>query len=197
MAAGDRAQIEVTSRKQLHDWLVRNHGQPESIWLVSFKKPDRRYIPYNDVVEEALCFGWVDSLPRKLDEKRSMLLLSPRKPKSAWSKLNRERVEKLTAAGLMMPTGLKVVAAAKQNGQWSKLDTVEALAIPPDLDAALAADVPAQTNFENFPRSVKRGILEWILQAKKPETRAARISETVSKAKQNLRANQWRQPSGK
>jgi uncharacterized protein YdeI (YjbR/CyaY-like superfamily) len=196
--AGDHLErVEVTSRKALRQWLSKHHTQVQSIWLVTFKKPDARYLPYNDVVEECLCFGWVDSLPRKLDEQRSMLLLSPRKPKSAWSKLNRDRIEKLASLGLMMPAGLAMVARAKKDGLWSKLDAVEELTLPPDLVAAFKPHPQAFTYFEAFPKSAKRGILEWILQAKKPETREARISETVEKAKTNIRANQWRQPSGR
>jgi uncharacterized protein YdeI (YjbR/CyaY-like superfamily) len=197
MVAGDHyARIEIASRDALRHWLTRHHEQKDSIWLVTWKKPDPRYIPYGDVVEEALCFGWVDSLPRKLDERQSMLLLSPRKARSAWSKLNRDRVERLMAAGLMMPAGLKVVEDAKAAGLWTKLDAVEALEIPDDLAKAFLKSKTAHTNFDAFPKSTRRGILEWILQAKKPETRAARIAETVEKAKDNIRANQWRQPSG-
>jgi uncharacterized protein YdeI (YjbR/CyaY-like superfamily) len=197
MAGEHYQRVEVTTRKALREWLSKHHTQNASIWLVTWKKPDPRHVAYNDVVEEALCFGWVDSLPRKLDARRSMLLLSPRKPKSAWSKLNRDRVERLMAEDLMMPAGLLVVEAAKASGQWTKLDTVEALEIPPDLDNAFLSSKTARNHFDAFPKSVKRGILEWILQAKKPETRMARIAETVEKAKDNIRANQWRQPSGK
>jgi uncharacterized protein YdeI (YjbR/CyaY-like superfamily) len=189
----DQQQVEITSRAAWRKWLLQHHSTSGSIWLVTYKKPDPRHVPYNDIVEEALCFGWVDSLPRKLDEARSMLLLAPRKPKSAWSKLNKQRVEKLIAAGLMQPAGLKLVEAAKQNGLWDKLNEVEDLKLPDDLAKALTKSKTAAKHFEAFPRSVKRGILEWILQAKKPETRAARISETVEKAKDNIRANQWRQ----
>jgi uncharacterized protein YdeI (YjbR/CyaY-like superfamily) len=190
MAAEDREKVEVTSRKGLRDWLNKHHGQTDSIWLVTYKKPDARYIPYNDVVEEALCFGWVDSLPRRLDEQRSMLMLSPRKPKSAWSKLNKDRVERLTQAKLMMPAGLKAVEAAKTSGHWNKLDGIETLELPEDLKKALRTSRMAEANFEAFPRSAKRGILEWIIQAKRPDTRTARIAETVEKAKVNIRANQ-------
>jgi uncharacterized protein YdeI (YjbR/CyaY-like superfamily) len=197
MAGEHYQRIEVTTRKALREWLSKHHTQNASIWLITWKKPDTRHVAYNDVVEEALCFGWVDSLPRKLDAQRSMLLLSPRKPKSAWSKLNRDRAERLMAEGLMAPAGLKVVKAAQVSGMWTKLDTVEALEIPPDLDNAFLSSKTARNHFDAFPKSVKRGILEWILQAKKPETRMARIAETVEKAKDNIRANQWRQPSGK
>jgi len=192
-ALDDLKRVEVESVAQLRQWLKRHHVGRESIWLVIWKKPDPRNIPYDAIVEEALCFGYVDSLPRKLDDTRSMLLLAPRKLKSSWSKLNKQRVEKLMAEGRMEPAGLAVVEAAKKSGTWDKLNDVEELSIPDDLAAALKKNKQAAQNFEAFPRSVKRAILEWILNAKKPETRAARIAETVAKAETNIRANQWRQ----
>jgi uncharacterized protein YdeI (YjbR/CyaY-like superfamily) len=184
-------QVEIDSRKALRQWLQKHHEKHSAIWLVTFKKPDVRYIPYDEIVEEVLCFGWIDSLPRKLDDKRSMLLLAPRKPRSAWSGLNKQRVGKLMAAGLMRPAGLAAIETAKASGTWNKLDAVENLTIPKDLAACLKGK--ARENFDAFPRSVKRGILEWIEQAKKPETRQKRIEETVTKAAGNIRANQWRQ----
>ena len=188
----DLPRIEVTSRSQWRRWLKANHAKSGPVWLVTFKKPDPRAVPANDVVEEALCFGWIDSLPRKLDAARSMLLLAPRKPKSAWSAINKARAKRMIEVGLMSPAGQAVIDAAKASGTWDKLNGVEALTIPPDLARALARDRTAARNFEAFPRSVKRGILEWILQARKPETREKRITETVSKAAENIRANQWR-----
>ena len=185
--------VEINSRAELRNWLMKNHRQKESIWLVNYKKPDVRNVAYDDIVEEALCFGWVDSLPRVLDERRSMLRLSPRKPKSAWSAVNKLRVEKLTAAGLMQTAGLAIVKTAKATGTWDKLNDVEALQMPADLAISLEKNKLARSHFELFPRSVKRAILEWILNAKKPETRTARVAETVSKAEKNIRANQWRQ----
>ncbi|MDE2385014.1 MAG: YdeI/OmpD-associated family protein [Alphaproteobacteria bacterium] len=189
----EHARVEISSRAELRAWLSKHHGQPQSIWLVTRKKPDPRNVPYNDIVEEALCFGWVDSLPRALDEKRSMLRLSPRKPGSAWSKLNKQRVATLIASGLMQPAGLAVVEAAKASGTWDRLNEVEELHVPDDLAATLKKNKMAKGYFDLFPRSVKRAILEWILSAKKQETRASRIAETVSKAEKNIRANQWRQ----
>jgi uncharacterized protein YdeI (YjbR/CyaY-like superfamily) len=189
----DYARVEISSRTAWRKWLARHHAQQEAIWLVIFKKPDLRYVAYEEIVEEALCFGWIDSLPRKLDDTRSMLLLAPRKATSAWSKLNKQRVEKLIARGLMQPAGIKLVEAAQKNGLWDKLNDVDELKLPDDLVKALSKNKSAQTHFEAFPRSVKRAILEWIVQAKKPETRAARILDTVVKAKDNIRANQWRQ----
>lgn len=121
-----------------------------------------------------------------------MLWFAPRKSGTGWSKLNKERVERLIAQGLMLPAGLAKVEAAKRDGSWTALDAIEALEIPPDLDKALSEQPEAKQHFEAFPRSVKRGILEWIAAAKKPETRAKRIAETAQLAAQNLRANQWR-----
>jgi uncharacterized protein YdeI (YjbR/CyaY-like superfamily) len=189
--------VEVTSSADWRKWLSKNHTQKQGIWLVRYKKPDPRHVSWSDAVDEALCFGWIDSVPRKLDEERSMLLVTPRNPKSAWSGINKEKVEKLMAAGRMAPAGLRMVEEAKASGTWDTLVAVEKLEMPADLTKAFAASKTAKQNFEAFPPSAKRGILEWISQAKKPETRAARIAETVSKAKDNIRANQWRQPSGK
>jgi uncharacterized protein YdeI (YjbR/CyaY-like superfamily) len=144
-------------------------------------------------VEEALCFGWVDSKPGKIDEERSSLYFAPRKPKSGWSKPNKVRIERMIAAGLMTPAGLAKIETAKKDGSWEKLDGVEMLEVPPDLEQAFKQFKSSKANFEAFPRSVKRGILEWIVQAKKPETRAKRVEETVRLAAENKRANQWRQ----
>lgn len=179
----------------MRQWLAENNGSASGAWIITFKKPDPRHLSYDTLVDEALCFGWIDSLPRALDAQRSMRLLTPRKPKSAWSGVNKARIERLIADNKMAPPGLKAVAAAKASGQWNKLDAVEALVIPEDLASALAAVPVARQHFEAFPRSVKRAILEWISLAKKADTRAARIAETVDKARNNLRANQWRQVS--
>lgn len=188
----DLPRVQVTSRAEWRAWLQRHHTQTQAIWVVTWKKPDPRYIPNGDIVEEALCFGWIDSLPRKLDDTRTMLLLAPRKPKSAWSALNKARAEKMIAAKRMAPAGQKMIDLAKEVGTWSKLDDVEALKLPPDLAHAFARNKAAAKCFEAFPRSAKRGILEWILQAKTPETRLKRITETVTRAAKNERANQWR-----
>ena len=190
--AHDFPRIVVASRAELRTWLAAHHTRTQSIWLVTWKKGDPRHVPYGHIVEEALCFGWVDSLPRKLDAERSMLLLSPRRNGSAWSKANKARVERLIGEGLMTEAGLAKVEAAKQSGLWTKLDAVDALVVPADLAAALQGHAPARQHWDAFPRSVRRGILEWIEQAKRPETRSRRIQETASKAQRNERANQWR-----
>ena len=121
-----------------------------------------------------------------------MLRMAPRKPGSNWSRLNKERVERLIAAGRMEKAGLRKVEAAKADSSWNALDEVEETIVPPDLAAELEALPPAKAQFEGFPRSVRRGILEWILNAKRSETRAARIRQTAESAQRGERANQWR-----
>ena len=192
------ARVEITSRPEWRAWLEENHSDAPGIWLVTHKKgaAPERHVPYDDVVEEALCFGWVDSLPRKLDDARSMLLVTPRKPGSSWSRVNKERVERLEAAGRIAPAGSAAIERAKRDGSWTALDDVEAGVEPDDLREALDANPDARRHWDAFPRSVKRGILEWIGTAKKPETRRKRVTETATLAAENVRANQWRGPKG-
>ena len=185
--------IHPLTRAEWRAWLEQNWTRTEGVWLISYKKDTGRpRFDYDEAVEEALCFGWIDSKPNKLDAERSLLWFAPRKPGTGWSKPNKDRVKKLIAAGLMTPAGLAKIEAAKQDGSWNALDAVEALEIPSDLAKALASYVSAAANFDAFPRSVKRGILEWIVSAKKPETRAQRVAETARLAQDNIRANQWR-----
>jgi uncharacterized protein YdeI (YjbR/CyaY-like superfamily) len=187
--------VHPTTRAQWRAWLGAHHEERDGVWLVSWKavtgKPAVRYA---EAVEEALCVGWVDSKPGSLDEERGRLWFTPRSPRSSWSRLNKERVVRLTEAGLMLPAGLAAVEAAKARGTWTALDEVEELRVPADLAAALAADPEASRAGDTFPRSTVRAILEWISNAKKPETRAARVATTVSEAHAGRRANQPRQP---
>ena len=184
--------VEVASREELRAWLQANHAKPDSIWLVTWRKADPvRHLPYDAIVEEALCFGWVDSLPRKLDAQRTMLLLSPRKPGSAWSGVNKARVARLEQDGLLHPAGRAKIEAARRDSSWSFLDDVERLEVPPDMAEAFASDPVARNHFDAFPPSTRRGILEWIKQARQPATRARRIAETVRLAHDDIRANQF------
>lgn len=191
--------VEVTTRAQWRAWLAEHHASAAGIWLATYKKraAPERHVPYDDVVEEALCFGWVDSKGGSLDDRRSLLLMTPRKPRSGWSRPNKQRIERLEAAGLMAEAGRAAVALAKANGSWSALDDVENLVEPPELRLALDADADARREWDAFPRSAKRGILEWISHAKRPETRARRVAETATLAAQGVRANQWRPPAGR
>lgn len=183
--------IHPKSRAEWRKWPEKNHTRNEGIWLISYKKATgEARVDYDESVEEALCFGWIDSKGNKLDEERTMLWFAPRRAGTGWSKLNKDRVEKLIRAGLIAPAGQAKINAAKKDGSWNALDAVEALEIPSDLAEALSKNERARGYFEAFPRSAKRAILQWIASAKKPETRTKRIEETVTKAEQNIRANQ-------
>jgi uncharacterized protein YdeI (YjbR/CyaY-like superfamily) len=196
MASVPPDSVHPLTRSAWRDWLSEHHTRQAGVWFISFKKASGRpRVSYDESVEEALCFGWIDSKPNKLDDERTMLWFAPRKAGTGWSKPNKDRVERLIAAGRMEPAGLAKVRAAQEDGSWSALDGVEALAVPDDLRIALGAYPAASANFDAFPRSVKRGILEWILNARRPETRAARIAESARLTQDGERANQWR-PKG-
>ena len=184
--------IHPDSATAWRTWLEQHHADGRGVWLVSDRQATgKRSMAYDEAVEIALCFGWIDSKPRALDDGRSMLWFSPRRKGSAWSRKNKERVERLVADGRMHAAGLARVAEAQADGSWSHLDAVERLEVPPDLQAAFLAQPPAATCFAAFPRSTKRAILEWIGNAKTAETRAKRVHETARLAAQNIRANQW------
>jgi uncharacterized protein YdeI (YjbR/CyaY-like superfamily) len=187
-AGVDLPRVEVTTRAAWRRWLEKNHASAGSIWLVIEKKASGGKVSYDDVIEEGLCFGWVDSRTRPLDERRYMLLFSPRKAKSGWSRTNKERVERLVRDGLMAAPGLAKVESAKGDGSWTSLDAIENLEVPPDLAAALARNAAAGKYFKSFRRSVQKVILLWIATAKRPETRAKRIDETVRLAAKGLSA---------
>jgi uncharacterized protein YdeI (YjbR/CyaY-like superfamily) len=186
--------FEVETVEQLRTWLRRHHASSPGAWLVTYKRADPRYVARGDVVDELLCFGWIDSLPRAVDAVRTSILITPRKPGSRWSRVNREKVDRLTASGRMHRAGLTAVERSRADGTWEALDAVEDLAEPEDLATALDRSPAARREWDGFPRSARRAILEWILAAKKPETRAARVGETVAQAAVGVRANQWRQP---
>ncbi len=179
-------------RAAWRSWLEAHHTRDAGVWLILVKKGvGLPRIDVSEAVEEALCFGWIDSKPAKLDAQRSMLWFSPRKKKSGWSDVNKKRIERMIAAGLMTPAGLAKIEAAKADSSWEKLDAISALVVPADLTEALAAYTGAADYFEAFPASAKRGILEWISNAKRPETRKQRVDETARLAAENRRANQW------
>ena len=193
MAANDYPDVHPEARAAWRSWLAEHHASSRGVWLVSWKKhTGKPAVGYEAAVEEAICFGWVDSLPRKLDADRSKLLFTPRKPASGWSRPNKERVARMERAKQIEPAGRAVIDAARRDGSWSKLDAIENLEVPADLAAAFDANPPAAERWEAFPRSVKRGILEWIAQAKRPATRQKRVRETAERAARNERANQWR-----
>jgi uncharacterized protein YdeI (YjbR/CyaY-like superfamily) len=180
------------SRKAWRAWLKKNHLKEQAVWLIIYRKETG--IPsvyYSEAVDEALCFGWIDSKPNKRDDESFYQFFSKRNPKSNWSKVNKAKVEQLLQQGLIAPAGLEAIDLAKQNGTWTALDAVSALTIPDDMMALLKNNKKAADNFTAFPPSVKRGILEWILNARRPETRLKRIEETIRLAAENIRANQY------
>lgn len=186
-------ELPVDTIEDWRRWLIAHHQQSPGVWLITAKKDHGPYIPYDDLVDEAICFGWVDSRPRTVDDHRSSRLMTPRRPGSSWSRVNKERVRRLTAAGRMAPAGLAAVRAAEQDGSWTALDDVEALREPADLSDAFRADPAARDHWDAFPRSARRAILEWLGTARTDGTRARRIQQIVTEAAAGRRANQWRQ----
>ena len=188
--------VHAETRAQWRAWLEQHGHEAKGVWLVSWlKRTGRPAVPYAEAVTEALAFGWVDSKGNKLDDERTMLYFAPRKRGSGWARPNKLRVAELERTGLMTEAGRRVVEAAKADGSWTLLDDVEDLVVPPDLAAAFDAVPGSREQWEAFPRSAKRGILEWIVQAKRPATRADRIEQTARLAGQGQRAGQWRRPA--
>jgi uncharacterized protein YdeI (YjbR/CyaY-like superfamily) len=179
--------IRPKSRKAWRDWLDRNHASSTGVWLVYAKKHSRLpSLTYNDAVEEALCFGWIDSRINPIDETFYMQMFTPRKPKSAWSALNKARVERMRAAGLMTPAGLAAVKSAKSSGAWDASKHVEELTFPPDLERAIEANPDASRNWVTYSASRRKGVLYRLAGAKRPETRAKYLQEIVENMASNM-----------
>lgn len=172
-AAQNAPKVEVRSRRELRTWLAKHHADHGSAWLVTWKKHTAHYLSIGDAIEELLCWGWIDSQTRSVDIDRTSVLIAPRNPKSAWSRVNKEKVETARASGAMTEAGEALIATAMASGMWTFLDDVERLDRPADLGAAIG-DLVAEC--EAYPRSVKRGTLEWIKTAKTDATRAKRIA---------------------
>lgn len=170
--------VEVRNRAELKAWLMKHHEQSESIWLVTFKKAaGKDHLPYDEIVQEALAWGWVDSLPRALDDKRTMIRLSPRRRGSAWSKPNRDRVQSLIQAGKMQPAGLAAVETAKEDGSWDHLKQTETGIAPDDLAEQLGSC--GCKVWEGYSMAVRRRTLEWLINAKQKTTRERRIAHIL------------------
>jgi uncharacterized protein YdeI (YjbR/CyaY-like superfamily) len=181
------AQVEVTSVQQLRDWLIANHSQQASVWLVTYKKhTGNRYVSIQAVLDELLCFGWIDGIRRKLDESRTMQLIAPRQAQH-WAKSYKDRAAKLQAAGRMHPSGLNAIEASKHSGLWDFMDDVDALILPDDLVAGLKAHPGATDYFDTLANASKRFTLRWIKLAKTPATRAKRIERTSALAARNMK----------
>ncbi|HET9173849.1 MAG TPA: YdeI/OmpD-associated family protein [Candidatus Saccharimonadales bacterium] len=185
-------EIYMSNRQDWHQWLLNNASDSKGIWLV-YDKGANRVLSSADITEEALCFGWIDSVPGRVSDTQSKIYVSPRKPQSAWSKLNKERVARLTKSKLMKPAGLEAVRVAKLNGAWNKLNNSDNFELPQELSDLLAANPKAKVFYDKMPPSSHRIILEWIYAAKTEETRLKRIGETVELAAKGIKANHYRQ----
>jgi len=171
-------------RKAWRKWLEKNHAKTQCVWLIYYKKSSgKTRLEYSDAVEEALCFGWIDSTLRPIDDEKYMQRFTPRKPKSGWSGLNKKRIQRMIEQGLMTSAGLEKIELAKKNGSWESLDKIYApvdqLRIPDSLEKAFSRNMKAKTNFENFPVFTRRQFLYWINSAKRDETKKARIKQAV------------------
>lgn len=183
--------ITAQSAAEWRTWLAQNHATEKNVWLIIYhKKSDKKSVYYDEAVDEAMCYGWVDSSIRKRDGESYYQYFSQRSPKSNWSRVNKEKIARLEKEGKMAEAGRTMVRIAKERGTWDALNDVENLVIPTDMQALFDKMPAAETHWQNFPRSTKRSILEWIFNAKRPATRAKRIREAVEKAVQNIRANQ-------
>jgi uncharacterized protein YdeI (YjbR/CyaY-like superfamily) len=177
----DEPRLEPRSRAAWRGWLAENHASVSGAWFVYRKKSaGGGPVSYVDAVEEALCFGWIDGLTRPLDAERAMIRFSPRKPRSVWARSNKERVDRLEAAGLMAEAGRRAIEVARANGSWATLDDSDDLVVPEDLAAALDAMPGARDGFGAYTPSARRMILYWLAAAKRPATRADRIGRTAA-----------------
>lgn len=173
----------VETRAQWRSWLETNHERARGVWLCSWRSATGRpRCPYPEVVEEAICFGWIDSTTGVLDDDRGLQLVTPRKARSPWTRLNRQRAARMEAAGLMTDAGRRSIDLAQRNGWWTISDPVEDLIEPAALAAALDADPAARASWDLFPPSARKIMLWWVISAAKVETRQRRIDEIVARA---------------
>ena len=177
------------SRAQWRAWLDAHHDATPGVWLCSWRAATgRSACPYPEAVEEAICFGWIDSTVNVLDDDRALQLMTPRKPKSSWTRLNRQRVAAMEAAGRMTDAGRRAVEIAQGNGWWTIYDPVEDLVEPSDLASALDRVPPARAHWDRFPPSARKAMLWWVVSAAKQETRARRVEKIVERAANGVRA---------
>ncbi len=188
-ALDDAPMVHADDRDTWRAWLKANHATARGAWLVTWRpRSGRQGLDYEAAIEEALCYGWVDSTAGRVDDDRGKLYFAPRKPRSGWAATNKVRVARLIASGRMAPAGLAAIERAKANGSWEVLDSVERMEVPEDLAAALDGTPAAAVNFAAFPPSARKQMLAWVAFARRPETRAARIAKIASAAARNERA---------
>lgn len=181
------------NQKNWREWLEKNHQSKQSIWLIYFKSSTKvASLSWSEAVDEALCFGWIDSTKKTIDKERYMQYFSRRKPNSTWSKINKDKVAVLIQNNRMAKAGFDSIKTAKQNGTWSLMDDVEKLIIPEDLRIALNKNESSMEFFQNQSKSIKKGMLYWVVIAKRTETRKKRIAEIVQSAAKGTRPKHFR-----
>ena len=184
--------LTFATQKAWRNWLAQNHQTEQAIWLIFYKAgAGKKAITYSEAVDEALCFGWIDSKVQKVDEQSRRQYFSKRKPRSVWSKINKAKIERLVADGLMTPAGMSCIELAKQNGSWNSLDDIDEMIVPTDLQKPLSKSKTALEFFSSLSPSNKKLLLEWLATAKRPETRQKRIDEIVANAKQKKKPPQF------
>lgn len=182
-ALDDAPRTQPESRADWRRWLVANHASSSGVWLVSFtQRSGRTTVTYDESVEEALCFGWIDSTTRPVDGERSMIYFAPRRPGGTWARSNRDRVERLVASGRMTAAGLAAVQRAQADGSWTALDAVESMVVPDDLAAAFGEHPQLRRQYDALSHSGRRQLLWWVVSAKREQTRARRVAELVRRS---------------
>ncbi|WP_257658242.1 YdeI/OmpD-associated family protein [Parapedobacter lycopersici] len=193
--AAERQTVYINTRAEWRQWLEIHHQSAKSVWLVcNTRKSNLPTVNWSEMVDEALCFGWIDSTRKTIDGCSFMQLFSKRKPRSTWSKINKEKIQQLIDSNLMTAAGYETIRIAKENGSWTILDSVEELAIPNDLDEAFSDHGGAKAYFLSLSKSLKKMLLQWIVLAKRPETRKKRIDEIAEQAAQQNTPKQFRRP---
>lgn len=175
--------VQARTRTEWREWLVDNHATSVGVWLVYWKVATKKpTVRYEEAVREALCFGWIDSKIKSIDDERYMQVFTPRKPGSGWSKQNKRYIEELTGEGIMTEAGTAKIETAKKDGSWSLLDDAEALVVPPELKRAFKENIEAKTGFDSYRTTEKKAVLFWISSAKRAETRDKRAKKTIDAA---------------
>lgn len=184
MGKAESEQFQPATVADWGEWLAENHTRREGVWVVGWRRGSGRTpLPYDEMVREALCWGWIDGQVKVLDEHRAMQWMAPRRPNSPWAASNKARIADLEQQGRLQPAGIAAIERAKANGMWTVLDSVEALEEPAELAAALDADPAARTAWDAFPPSTRKQALGHIALARRPETKAARIATIVRKVR--------------
>lgn len=189
----DSEEISPKNKTEWREWLELNHLEKDAVWLVFYKKDSPNFnLSWSESVDESLCFGWIDSTKNTIDNERYKQYFSKRKPRSNWSKVNKDKVTRLIDQGLMKEAGYKSIEIAKENGYWYILDSIENLEIPEELEQELRSRKGAIEYFENLSKSAKKALLYWIVSAKREETKTKRITEIVENASLQMKPKQFR-----